>query len=217
MHARWIVPDEERLVGLLRVVAVEEVDDPGRNFLVYGFRSFQGERALVLAHLALLCTVCRLAPDHRARGRQAGRRSGIHGAWNFRDTRDERVLTRRSDGLRGRVFVDVGETDTLHRIQVVEVAPILLEAVRCWQRLGVVAQVVFTELTRIVTEVQQKPGQRRSSRFQVGRAARQLRGDHARAQRIHAGEECIASGRAALHGDIVHEGLTDMKSKFCRC
>ena len=31
VHARWIVPDEERLVGLLGVVAVKEVDDLRRN------------------------------------------------------------------------------------------------------------------------------------------------------------------------------------------
>ena len=40
MHARRIVPDEERLVGLLRVVAVEEVDDLGRDFLVHRFDRF---------------------------------------------------------------------------------------------------------------------------------------------------------------------------------
>jgi hypothetical protein len=32
-----------------------------------------------------------------------------------------------------------------------------------------------------------------------------LRRDHARAQRIHAGEKRIAPRGAALHGDIVHE------------
>jgi hypothetical protein len=29
--------------------------------------------------------------------------------------------------------------------------------------------------------------------------------DHAGAQRVHAGEEGIAAGGAALHGDVVHE------------
>ena len=40
MHARRVVPDEEGFVGLLRVIAVEEVDDLGRDFLVHGFERF---------------------------------------------------------------------------------------------------------------------------------------------------------------------------------
>ena len=49
VHARRVVPDEERLVGPPRVVAVEEVDDLGGDFLVHGLRALQGQRALVLA------------------------------------------------------------------------------------------------------------------------------------------------------------------------
>ena len=39
VHAGRVVPDEERLVGLLRVVAIEEVDDLGRDFLIHGLRA----------------------------------------------------------------------------------------------------------------------------------------------------------------------------------
>ncbi len=53
VHARRVVPDEERLVGLLRIVAVEEVDHLGRDFLVHALRSFERQRALVLARLSL--------------------------------------------------------------------------------------------------------------------------------------------------------------------
>ena len=51
----------------------------------------------------------------------------------------------------------------------------------------------------------QELGERRGAGPQIGRAAGQLRRDHAGAQRIHAGEEGVAPGGAALHGDIVHE------------
>ena len=72
VHARRVVPDEERLVGLPRIVAVEEVDDLGRDFLVHGLRSLQGQRALVLARLVFASAVgglARRAPDAVASGR----------------------------------------------------------------------------------------------------------------------------------------------------
>ncbi len=130
VHARRVVPDEERLVGLLRVVAVEEVDDLGRDFLVYRLRPFQRQRALVLARLVLLRAVGGLAREHRTRRRQANRCLRIHGAGNLGDTRDRRVLARRSDTLHERGLVDVGEAHLLHRVEVIEVAPVFLEAVR---------------------------------------------------------------------------------------
>ena len=102
VHARRVVPDEERLVGLLRVVAVEEVDDLGRDLLVHRLRPLQRQRALVLARLVLLRAVGGLAPEDRARRRQADRRLGIHRAGNLRDAGDRRVLARRRDALRGR-------------------------------------------------------------------------------------------------------------------
>ena len=57
VHARRVVPDEERLVGLLRVVAVEEVDDLGRDLLIHRLRPLQGQRTLVLAGLVRRCSV----------------------------------------------------------------------------------------------------------------------------------------------------------------
>ena len=87
----------------------------------------------------------------------------------------------------------------------IEIAPVFLEAVRRRQRLGVVAQMVLAELAGVVAEIEQELGERRGAGPQIGRAARQLRRDHAGAQRIHAGEEGIAPGGAALHGDVVHE------------
>src|SRR5262245_59698888 len=53
VHARRVVPDEERLVGPTRIVAVEEVDDLGRNLLVHTLRTLEGQRPLVLTGLVL--------------------------------------------------------------------------------------------------------------------------------------------------------------------
>ena len=158
-----------------------------------------------LQRLVLLRAVGGLAPDDRARRRQADRRFLVHGAGDLGEAGDRRVLARRSDALHGRARVDVGEAHLLHRVEVVEVAPVFLEAVRRRQGRGVVAQVVLAELAGGVAEIEQELGERRSAGPQIGRAAGQLRRNHAGAQRIHAGEEGIAPGGAALHGDVVHE------------
>ena len=89
----------------------------------------------------------------------------------------------------GRGLVDVREAHPLHRIEVIEVTPELLEAVRGRQRIGVITEMVLAELAGIVAEIEQELGDRRGTGPQVGRAARQLRRDHAGAQRIYAGEE----------------------------
>src|SRR5262249_9826944 len=145
---------------------------------------------------------------HQMTGRGGGREIVVFGspaAGTPSQPGARRVLARRHDGRRSGVFVDVGKAHRLHRVEVVEVAPVLLEAVRRRQSLGVVAQVVLAKLAGGVAEIEQELGKRRGAGSQVGRAARQLRRDQAGAQRIHAGKEGVASGRAALHGDGVHE------------
>src|SRR5262249_10053977 len=124
VHARRVVPDEERLAGFLRVVAVEEIDDLGRDFLVYGLRALQRQRTLILTHLILRRTVGGLAPQDIAWRRQTGRGLGIHGAGNLGNAGDRRVLARRRDGLLGWGLVDVGEAHALHGVEVVEIAPV---------------------------------------------------------------------------------------------
>ena len=52
-----------------------------------------------------------------------------------------------------RGLVDVGEAHPLHRIEVIEIAPELLEAVRRRQRVGVVAEMVLAELAGRVAEI----------------------------------------------------------------
>ena len=208
VHACRVVPDEERLVGPPRIVAVEEVDDLGGDFLVHGLRALQRQRTLILAGLICGSAVGGPAPQHRARGRQTDRRLGVHGAGNLGEARDRRIAARRRDRLLGRGLVDVGEAHPLHGVKVVEVAPELVEAVGGRQGVGVVAQVVLAELAGVVAEIAQEPGDRRRTGPQVGRAAWQLRRDHAGAQRMHAGEEGVAPGGAALLGVIVHEDRT---------
>src|SRR5262249_22264196 len=144
-------------------------------------------------------------PDDRPRGRYTGRGVRVHGAGDLREVRDRRVFAGRRKGLGGWVLVDVGEADRLHGVEVVEVAPVFLEAVRRRQGRRVVAQVVLAELAGGVAEIEQELGEGRRAGSQIGRAAGQLRRDHAGAQWIHAGEEGVAPGRAARHRDIVHK------------
>ena len=61
VHARRVVPDEEGLVGLLGVVAIEEVDDLRRDLLVHRLRTLKRQRALILAGLVLRRAVGGLA------------------------------------------------------------------------------------------------------------------------------------------------------------
>ena len=65
----------------------------------------------------------------------------------------------RGDGLVGRGLVDVGETHALHGIEMIEITPEFVETMGCRQRVGVVAEVVFTELAGVVAEVAQEPCQ----------------------------------------------------------
>ena len=118
---------------------------------------------------------------------------------------DRRVLAWRREGLLGRGLVDVGEAHALHRIEVIEVAPEFLEAVRGRQRVGVVAEMVLAELAGVVAEIEQELGKMRRPGPQIGWAAGNFRQDHANADRLHAGDEGRTPGRAALLGVIVHE------------
>ena len=52
--------------------------------------------------------------------------------------------------------VDIRKADTLHRVQVVEIAPELLEAMGGGQRCRFVAEVVLAEFAGIVAQVEQE-------------------------------------------------------------
>ncbi len=102
-------------------------------------------------------------------------------------------------------LVDVGEAHALHGVEVIEIAPEFLEAVRRGEGVGMVAEMVLAEFAGVVAEIEQELGERRGAGPQIRRAAGQLRRNHAGAQRMHAGEEGIASGRATLLGVVVGE------------
>ena len=68
-------------------------------------------------------------------------------------------------------LVDVGEAHLLHGIEVIEIAPKFLEAVRRGQGLGGIAEMVLAELSSRVAEIEQELGERRRASPQVGRAS----------------------------------------------
>ena len=109
--------------------------------------------------------------EHRPRRRQAGGGCRIDGRRILLEPGDRRVAADRRDSLLGRGLVDVGEAHPLHRVEVVEIAPELVEAVGGRQRVGVVAEVVLAELAGVVAEIAQEPGERRRAGPQVGGAA----------------------------------------------
>ena len=205
VHAGRVVPAEERLVGLLRVVAIEPVDDVRGDFLVHRLRALERERAFVLAHLVLGRAVGGLHPQDRPRSGHADAVLGVDLARRVRDAGNRNHLHRRHDGLLVRAAVDVREAHLLHRVQVIEVAPEFLEPVRRRQRIRMIAEVVLAELAGGVAEVEQELGEARRAGAQIRNRARQLRQDHARAVRVHAGDERAAPGGATRLGVVVHE------------
>ena len=98
------------------------------------------------------------AQQNRARRNQRDIRPWINRARGRCQALDRRVESRRRDALLGRRLVDVREAHLLHRVEVVQVAPVFLEAIGCRQRLGVITQVVLAELAGRVAEVEQRPG-----------------------------------------------------------
>ena len=73
------------------------------------------------------------------------------------------------------------------------------------QCVGVVAQMVLAELAGVVAEIEQELGDRRGAGPQIRWTAGELRRDHAGAQWMHAGEEGVATRRAALLGVVLGE------------
>src|SRR4029078_10497968 len=128
-HLGGVVTEEERLVAPPRIVAVEEVNDLRRDFLVDCFRPLQGQRTLVLACHVLGAAV-RFAREHRTRGCQTDGCFWIYRAGDFSHAGDRRVLARRGDGLLRWSFVDVGEAHPLHSLQWVTITPAILECMR---------------------------------------------------------------------------------------
>src|SRR5450432_3338211 len=68
-----------------------------------------------------------------------------------------------------------------------------------------IAEVVLAELARAIAEVIQELSKTRRAGAQIRNRARQLRQDHARAERVHSGNERTAPSRAARLRVVVHE------------
>src|SRR5215470_1698835 len=206
MHACRVVIDEERFARLLGVVAVHEVDDLGGDLLIYGCRPFKRQRPLITTALVPLRAVRGRARDDRARRREAGYRArGINCTWGIWKTLDRGICTRCRERLLCRGLLDVGEAHLLHRVQVIEITPKFLEAVRGRQGEALVAQVVLTKLARAIAEIKEELADRGGSRHQPRWASGYLRYDQTGTHRIHAGNESVAPRRAALHGVVVEE------------
>ena len=88
VHAGRVVPAEERLVGLLGIVAIEQVDDVRGDFLVHRLRALERERAFILARLVLGRAVGGLHPKDRARRGHAGAGLRVNTARWVRDSGD---------------------------------------------------------------------------------------------------------------------------------
>ena len=137
----------------------------GRDFLIYGFRPLQRERSLVLVGRVGFWVPSEDLPQITGRGgaMQTPSFGSISpGGYGMPGIRAH--LHRRHDRLLVRAAVDVREAHLLHCVQVVEVAPVFLEAMRRRQSRRMVAQVVLTELTRRVAEVEQELGEARRTR-----------------------------------------------------
>src|ERR1700733_11795037 len=167
VHTRRIIPSEERLVGFLRVVTIEEVDDLGRDFLVHRFRALKRQRALVLARLVLLRAVRGLTRNDGARRHQAERRFLVYSTGRVGEARHRRIFAWRRDVLHGRRRIDIREADLLHRVEMIKITPVFLEAMRGRKRRRMVAEVVFAKLAGVVTEVEKELGKRRCAGLQI--------------------------------------------------
>ncbi|MNV50942.1 hypothetical protein D3C71_1429730 [compost metagenome] len=113
------------------------------------------------------------------------------------------VLQAASVGL-GEVLV-VALLVLLRHVQVIEVAEELVEAMIGRQVLVAVAQMALSEVPGTVPGVLQHFGQARRGRLQTQRIARLAHGDHARTDRILAGDESRASCGTGLLRVVVGE------------
>jgi len=166
LRAPYALPQRRRNQQPLRASETRPTDrrvSHPADDLVDPARAFQRQWAFVLAGLVLGRAVGRFHPEDRARRSQARTGLWINRARDWRDSRDWHLHTRRRNALFGRALVDIVEAHALHRVQVIEVAPELLEAVRRWQCIGIVAQMVLAELAGVVTEIQEELGERRGS------------------------------------------------------
>ena len=105
----------------------------------------------------------------------------------------------------GRVLGVVEAVRVLHRVQVIEIAEELVEAVHRGQELVAIAEVVLAELAGGVAQRLERGGDGRRLGRQADGGAGLADGGHAGADRQLAGDEIRAAGRAARLGVVVGE------------
>ncbi len=185
VHPRRVEPEEERLAVLLGLV--DELERVVEDLVVDGLHPSSGQSVAGVLDLLL----ADLAPA-RLLGRvvRVGRPGVDHVA------RADLVLERR------RV---VGMARVLHRVQVIEVAEELVEAVHRGQELVQVAQVVLAELAGGVAHGLEHRGDGRRLRRHADGGAGLADGGQAGADRQLAGDEVGPARRAARLGVVVGE------------
>jgi len=186
------------LLVFLRIVAVEEVDDLGRDFLVDPLRSLERQRG---PH------PCTSGSWMNRRTCTTGRCAEASGKPSFADRPRPALQKGRGSAcscMAGQTVCWVGDLlmsgklTPCNRIEVIQVAPIFLEAMRGRQCVGVVARDGSLPNSPVfVAEIEQELGERRGCRDADRTGCRAVAGDHAGAQRIHAGEEGVCAQRCS--------------------
>ena len=184
VHARRVEPEEERLA--VRLCLVQELEGEVADFVVHGLHPLGIERAGVLD--LLLADLAPARVDGRIVG--FGRPAVNHVA---RADLVQQLL--RVGGVRG----------ILHRVEVIEVAEELVEAVDGGQELVEIAEVVLAELAGGIAHVLQRRRDGHRFRRQADRGARLTDRGHAGADRKLAGDEGRPARRAARFGIVVGE------------
>ena len=159
MHPRRVEPEEERLAVALGLV--DELEREVEDLVVHGLHPLGIERAGVLDLL-----LADLAP-----ARLLGRVVLVRSPRMHHVARADLVLELRRVVGMGRV---------LHRVEVIEVAEELVEAVDGRQELVAVAQVVLAELAGGIAHRLEGRGDGRRLRRHADRRARLADGRHAR-------------------------------------
>ena len=184
VHARRVEPEEERLA--VRLGLVHELEGQIADLVVHRLHPLRIERAGVLDLL-----LADLAPARHHRRVVRVRRPAV-----------DHVA--RADLVQQLLRVG-GMRRVLHRVEVIEVAEELVEAVDGGQELVEVAEVVLAELARGIAHGLERRGDGHRLRGDAdGRAGLADRG-HAGADRQLAGDEVRAARRAARLGVVVGE------------
>ena len=184
VHAGRVEPQEERLVVGLGLV--EELERQVADLVVHGLHALRAQLARVLDLL-----LADLAPAR------------IHGG--VVDVGRPRVEHVARADLRPQILRIVRMAGVFHRVEVIEVAEELVEAVHRRQELVAVAQVVLAELAGGVAHRLERGGDGHRLRRQADGGAGLADGGHAGADRQLAGDEVGAARRAARLGVVVGE------------